>query len=70
MKQYLTLKEQKPEFLLLFQMGDFYEMFFDGTLVCPSIVSQHLSLLIFTKQLIFVDIPLPECFPSYFFPYE
>jgi hypothetical protein len=30
MKQYLEVKEKHPDFLLLFQIGDFYEMYFDG----------------------------------------
>ena len=29
MKQYCQIKEQYPEMLLLFQVGDFYELFFD-----------------------------------------
>jgi hypothetical protein len=28
-KQYLEIKEKHPDFLLLFQIGDFYEMYFD-----------------------------------------
>jgi DNA mismatch repair ATPase MutS len=26
------MKEQHPDFLLLFQIGDFYEMYFDGAI--------------------------------------
>ena len=29
MKQYLAIKEQYPDTLLFFRLGDFYEMFFD-----------------------------------------
>ena len=29
LEQYNTFKEQYPDALLLFRMGDFYEMFFD-----------------------------------------
>ncbi len=28
-KQYLAIKEQYPDTLVLFQVGDFYELFFD-----------------------------------------
>ena len=28
-RQYRTLKQQRPDSILLFRMGDFYEMFFD-----------------------------------------
>lgn len=29
MQQYLTLKAEHPAHLLLFRMGDFYELFYD-----------------------------------------
>lgn len=29
MTHYLNLKKEHPEYILLFRMGDFYEMFFD-----------------------------------------
>ena len=29
MQQYLATKEQHPEAILFFRLGDFYEMFFD-----------------------------------------
>ena len=29
MKQYFQIKEQNPDTLLFFRLGDFYEMFFD-----------------------------------------
>jgi DNA mismatch repair protein MutS len=36
MKQYVDIKEKYPDCILLYRMGDFYEMFFDdATLVAP-----------------------------------
>ena len=36
MKQYVEIKEKYPDCILLYRMGDFYEMFFDdATLVAP-----------------------------------
>ena len=29
MKQYFQIKEQYPDTILMFRLGDFYEMFFD-----------------------------------------
>ena len=29
MKQYFQIKEQNPDTLLFFRLGDFYELFFD-----------------------------------------
>ncbi|MFO8007543.1 MAG: DNA mismatch repair protein MutS [Candidatus Brocadiia bacterium] len=34
MKQYLAFKQQHEDAILLFRMGDFYEMFFDDAKVC------------------------------------
>ena len=34
MAQYLTIKEQNPECLLFFRLGDFYEMFFEDAKTC------------------------------------
>ena len=31
MRQYLELKAKYPDFLILYQIGDFYEMFLDGS---------------------------------------
>ena len=37
MQQYLQIKEQNPDMLLFFRLGDFYELFFDDDeLVCMS----------------------------------
>src|SRR5580765_7461876 len=33
MRQYLDAKQQHPDAILLFRMGDFYEMFYDDALV-------------------------------------
>ncbi len=34
MAQYLTIKEQNPDCLLFFRLGDFYEMFFEDAKTC------------------------------------
>lgn len=34
MAQYLTIKEENPECLLFFRLGDFYEMFFEDAKTC------------------------------------
>lgn len=31
MQQYLEMHEQAPDAILMFRLGDFYEMFFDDT---------------------------------------
>ena len=33
MRQYLTIKEQYPDTLVFFRLGDFYEMFFNDAIV-------------------------------------
>ncbi|MCG0314802.1 MAG: DNA mismatch repair protein MutS, partial [Calditerricola sp.] len=33
MRQYLAIKEQYPDALLFFRLGDFYELFFDDAVV-------------------------------------
>ena len=40
MQQYLQIKEQNPDAILFFRLGDFYEMFFDDA----KLVSQELEL--------------------------
>ncbi|MDD4797153.1 MAG: DNA mismatch repair protein MutS, partial [Eubacteriales bacterium] len=40
MQQYMSLKEQYPDVLLFFRLGDFYEMFFDDAVL----VSRELEL--------------------------
>ncbi|MCR5224562.1 MAG: DNA mismatch repair protein MutS [Alphaproteobacteria bacterium] len=43
MAQYLTAKAQYPDCLLLFRMGDFYELFFDDAKLASSILSIALT---------------------------
>ena len=45
MQQYLDMKAENPDALLLFRLGDFYEAFFDDT----KIISESLSLVL-TKR--------------------
>ena len=42
MKQYLEIKEQNPDSLLFFRLGDFYEMFFDDA----KLASKELDLVL------------------------
>ena len=42
MQHYLTAKEQYPDALLFYRLGDFYEMFFDDA----KIVSRELDLVL------------------------
>ncbi|MBQ5419674.1 MAG: DNA mismatch repair protein MutS, partial [Selenomonas sp.] len=46
MQQYLATKEQHPEAILFFRLGDFYEMFFDDA----RIVSKELSLTLTSRS--------------------
>ena len=46
MQQYLATKEQHPEAILFFRLGDFYEMFFDDA----RIVSKELSLTLTSRN--------------------
>ena len=46
MKQYLEIKEQNPDCLLLFRLGDFYEMFFDDA----QLVSKELDLVLTSRD--------------------
>jgi len=43
MRQYLTIKEQYPESILLFQVGDFYEIFFQDAYTAASILGIALT---------------------------
>ena len=36
MKQYFQIKEQNPDTLLFFRLGDFYELFFDDAKLVTS----------------------------------
>ena len=46
MQHYLTAKEQYPDALLFYRLGDFYEMFFDDA----KIVSRELDLVLTGKN--------------------
>jgi DNA mismatch repair protein MutS len=43
MRQYFRMKEQVPGFLLLFRMGDFYEMFYDDAIKAAAILDITLT---------------------------
>ncbi len=43
MEQYLGLKAQQPDALLLFRMGDFYETFFDDAKICAQVLGITLT---------------------------
>ncbi len=42
-RQYLELKEQVPDCILFFRMGDFYEMFFEDAVVASKILAIQLT---------------------------
>lgn len=56
MKQYADMKKEHPDFLLFFQMGDFYELFFEDA----HIVSKELGLAL-THRGRAGDYPIPMC---------
>lgn len=43
MQQYLDIKEQYPDCILFFRMGDFYEMFFEDALVASKVLEITLT---------------------------
>ena len=43
LRQYLKLKEQVPDCILFFRMGDFYEMFFEDAVVASKVLSIALT---------------------------
>ncbi len=43
MKQYLQIHEEVPDAILLFRLGDFYEMFFDDAIVASKVLSLVLT---------------------------
>ena len=61
MQQYLRVKQENPEPLLFFRVGDFYEMFFDDALIG----SRELELTLTGK-----DCGLPERAPMCGVPYH
>ena len=46
MKQYFQIKEQNPDTLLFFRLGDFYELFFDDA----KLVSAELELTLTSRD--------------------
>ncbi len=46
MKQYVQMKQQNPDCILFFRIGDFYEVFFEDAKICASI----LDLIITSKN--------------------
>lgn len=43
MRQYHDMKEQHKDYILMFRMGDFYEMFYDDAKVCSEILGLTLT---------------------------
>ena len=43
MQQYLTIKDQHPDELLFYRLGDFYEMFFDDALTASKVLEITLT---------------------------
>ncbi|WMJ76188.1 MULTISPECIES: DNA mismatch repair protein MutS [unclassified Sedimentibacter] len=43
MEQYLSIKEQYPDCILLYRLGDFYEMFFDDALTASKVLEIALT---------------------------
>src|SRR5882762_7709784 len=43
LRQYRSIKEQHPDAILLFRLGDFYEMFYDDALVASKALSLTLT---------------------------
>jgi len=43
LRQYLELKEQVPDCILFFRMGDFYEMFFEDAVVASKVLAIQLT---------------------------
>ena len=56
MQQYLSVKEQHKDYLLMYRMGDFYEMFFDDAVVA----SKALDIAL-THRGTYMDKPVPMC---------
>ncbi len=43
MRQYMELKEQRPDSLLFFRLGDFYELFFDDAITASKVLDLTLT---------------------------
>ena len=54
MMQYLSIKEKHHDTLILFRLGDFYELFFDDA----KIASRELQLALTGKELKYRDVSL------------
>src|SRR5256885_15804757 len=56
MRQYHAIKEENPEALLLFRLGDFYELFFDDAVTA----SRELEITLTARNKA-GDNPVPMC---------
>lgn len=56
MRQYLEIKEQNPDLLLLFRLGDFYELFFED-----AVTASHELELTLTGKSAGLDERIPMC---------
>ena len=54
MRQYFSFKEKHKDHILLFRVGDFFEMFFDDAVLCSK-VSQCVFLFKFIIGCICID---------------
>ena len=43
LRQYLSIKDEYPDSILFFRMGDFYEMFFDDAKIASKILGITLT---------------------------
>ena len=57
MRQYLTIKEDYPDSLVFFRLGDFYEMFFNDALVA----SKELEIVLTKRDAGTNNEPVPMC---------
>ena len=57
MRQYLTIKENYPDTLVFFRLGDFYEMFFNDALVA----SKELEIVLTSRDAGTNNEPVPMC---------
>lgn len=55
MKQYLTIKDQYPDALLLFRLGDFYELFYEDAITASKVLEITLTTRDKNKD------PIPMC---------
>ena len=57
MRQYLEIKENYPDALVFFRLGDFYEMFFNDALVA----SKELEIVLTKRDAGTSNEPVPMC---------